>query len=138
MSHQRNVTDPFDQRYQETVFLLDVPLPNHWSHFCVITACNPEGTLSLNCENEEYTQALRRYLLQRELSFYSVLGSASDMTHQEMGFGVQLGIREAKALAQTFKQLAFYLVENDELFLVDSESLDTKSLGSWRERVVVL
>ena len=74
---------------------------------------------------------LRRYVVICCNGSYILFGPWERFGHDPPrdGFGVQLGIREAKALAQTFKQLAFYLVENDELFLVDSESLDTKSLG---------
>ena len=83
---------------------------------------------------------LRRYVVICCNGSYHFIRSWERFGHDPPRDGVwgQLGIREAKALAQTFKQLAFYLVENDELFLVDSESLETKSLGSWRERVVVL
>ncbi|MGB0645838.1 MAG: DUF3293 domain-containing protein [Bradymonadia bacterium] len=137
MSDQRHVTDPFDERYQRTIFLLDSSMPVHWRFFCVITACNPAGQLSSSGANDESTKTLRRCLLTRELPFYHVVGSSSDMTHQEMGFGVQMGIKGAKEFAQMFQQLAFYFIEDDQLFLVDSSTLETKFIGSWSARVIV-
>ena len=125
------MTDPFDERYQQTVFLLRSPLPNDWRHFCVLTACNPAGELKPSRVNTASTQALRRCLIGRDLSFYSVTGCSPDMTHQEMGFGIQTDINEASELAQLFNQLAFYWVQDDQLFLVESASLKKKYIGSW-------
>ena len=135
MSDSHSVNDPFDTRYQDVCFYLAQRVPREWTSFAVLTAYNPHGKPVTQVENDHASERLRATLIDRNLAFVRITGSASDDTHEEPGFGLRCDQNEARALARQFEQLAYYWVCNDRLFLEATSESERIDIGSWSTKV---
>lgn len=140
-AHERAIqpTDapaPFNPAYFDTVFLVPQP-PREWPRrFAIVTAHNPDGALSTDKANDEYGRALRRYLGERGIESFAVVGASPDLTHHEAGRGfVAAGLEEAAAISSRFRQVAFFWVEDGVVFICIDASGTGWEVARWSDRL---
>jgi hypothetical protein len=127
---------PFNPAYFDTVFLVPQP-PREWPRtFAIVTAHNPDGVRSTDKANDEYGHALRRYLEERGIESFAVVGASPDLAHHEAGRGfVVASLEEAAAISARFRQEAFFWVEDGVVFICNDASGTGWEMARWNERL---
>ena len=127
---------PFNPAYFDTVFLVPQP-PREWPRtFAIVTAHNPDGVLSTDKANDEYGRALRRYLGERGIDSFAVVGASPDLAHHEAGRGFEVAsLEEAAAISARFRQEAFFWVEDGVVFICNDASGTGWEMARWRDRL---
>ena len=139
MSRSVTPTDapaPFNPAYFDTVFLVPQP-PREWpATFAIVTAHNPDGVLAPDAANDEYGRALGRYLRERDIESFAVVGASPDLTHHEAGRGFHAqSLEDAAAISARFRQEAFFWVEDGIVFICTDASGKGWEMARWSERL---
>ena len=121
--------------YLETVFYGPVPAAGWPSDFHVITAYNPKKILTEQ-ENHIADTRLRTQLEQEQVAHFRITGCSADFTHQEASWGV-VGISLGRAIeiGRQYGQNAIFEVLNGEVFVVNCDTLERRSIGLFQERL---
>lgn len=129
------MSDSVPPEYLTALFWLDEPRMGLHERFGVVTACNPDGVKQSDEANRLADEELREYLLQAGLQSFRVTGGSPDGAHKEPGFGIPAdSVEDIRKISRRFKQIAFYWVENGEVFVVNTEGTKERSLGLWRDK----
>ncbi len=96
----RRPLQPDDQRRIEALGL--------GASFVVLTACNPRGGTTDASTNERATSILQAQLLASGRSIVPVDGLSRDRRHREPGFALAMPVEEARALAMSIGQSAYF------------------------------
>jgi hypothetical protein len=134
---QRDDPAPFNPAYFDTVFLVP-QAPRDWPRrFAIVTAHNPDGVLSTDTANDEYGRALSRYLRERGIESFAVVGASPDLSHHEAGRGFEVAsVDEAAAISSRFRQEAFFWVDDGVVFLCVDASGTGWEMARWSDRLV--
>lgn len=122
--------------FASTVFLGD-PLPADWpGSFVIVNAWATTGETWSAERNQAADEALRQALERVGLRHHRLIGSSPDLKHQEPSWAVDMSKESADELAEHFLQVAFFAVEQGQLFVVPTGLPEAAvSLGPWAERV---
>ena len=105
--------------------------------FAVVTAYNPDGHVRPAAENSAADAALREALLAAGFAPFRVVGRSADGTHQEPGWGFAADSPEAaRPFSRSYSQLAFFWVENGEIFIVNTEGALLHPVAAWSDRLL--
>jgi Protein of unknown function (DUF3293) len=121
--------------YLSTVFLLEDPPDPLPPAFAIVTAWNPDGVTVDESSNDAADRSLLRDLVERGLSGFRVTGCSPDLSHREPGWGAVLSKAEAIALGRHHRQLAVWLVLDDELILLDCKTGEESRIATFSERI---
>ncbi len=133
-----NATEPapFAPEYFTTVFLVPDP-PREWPRrFAVVTACNPDGIVQAPDANERAARELVGELDRRSLRSFEATGASADLVHREPGRGFATDLATAATISTTFRQRAFFWIEDDVVYVCTDGSGRGWRVGRWSERVV--
>ncbi len=122
--------------FLSTVFLPVEAADSLPASFAIITASNPEGVTADQVLNEIADEVLRRELEELGLSPIRATGCSPDLSHREPGWAVPVSKVEAVALGRRHRQLAVWMVRNDQLDLVDCATGEEIRIGSFSSRIV--
>ncbi len=86
--------------------------------FAVVTPCNGRGIRKPVAANTMRVRALREDLKRRGCRFVAVAGVSPDRRHREPGFGVELTLDKAVALARAWEQSALFWFDGKRFWLV--------------------
>ena len=128
------VHDPFDERYCLTEFIAAQNPAIKWQSFGIVTACNPMGQPTSAYNNRGNTRALIRKIEELGYSALQVIGCDPNGQHEENGFAVNCTMEQARELSLMFEQLAFYMVEADQVILHATDSGSSKPVARWSQR----
>ena len=127
--------EPLPTEFTQVFFRATMPIGGWPERFAVVTAHNPDGLLVEPAANDAADEALRAAIEKRGLTHFRVTGGSRDEQHREPGWGFSPATpRLAQELSLSFRQVAFFWVENDRVSLVDSRHGDLTDLGIWQER----
>lgn len=124
------------EAYRKVVFRLQEPL-DPGGTFSIVTADNPRGEISDALVNRRAERALFQELL-LWCKPSRLQGCSPDGGHCESSFAAPITRRQARALAERYRQNALYYVEKGVLYLVPCRTDDRRQerLGLFAERVV--
>lgn len=127
--------DPLPTVFTQVFFRATTPMDGWPEQFAIVTAYNPDGVSEEPAVNAGADATLRATIETMGLQYFRVTGGSRDGAHQEPGWGFAPATpRSARELSLSFRQLAFFWVENDRVSLVDSRYGDSTDLGIWQER----
>ena len=103
----------------------------------IISVWNPFGqTLTLQ-QNALFSRKVLTYLNCKAIPYFLLWGGSKDMTYRELSVLVRVDRTRAYQLAQQFKQLAYYYVENGILMLINSHNRQQRTVvGGLHRRVL--
>lgn len=123
--------------YRYTRFRAELPHGGLPESFCVVTACNPDGRIIADEENEKRTEALREQLAGLGLDHFPVTGFDAASSHEEAGFGMVCNLPQAYAMGQAWRQEAIFQIHRGRVSLVScGEEMESELLGTWEEMAV--
>lgn len=118
-------------------FTCDPPPGGLPARFGVVTAHDPGGKVRDAAANAAADAALKARLERSGLHHFRVTGRSRDGSHQEPGYGVAAGSPEAvRHLSREFGQLAFYWVEEGEVFVINTGGTLRHRVAAWSERLL--
>ena len=122
--------------YLETVFCAEPAPVEIFVNFHIITAFNPKKILTEQ-ENHIADTRLRTQLEQDQIAHFRIIGCSADFTHQEASWGV-VGISLGRAIeiGRQYGQNAIFEVLNGEVFVVNCDTLERRSIGLFQERLI--
>lgn len=129
------MTDPLPESYRLVRFQCnEEDLPDH---FFVVTGRNPQGQTLSDKANARADEDLRQAISTMDYPAVRVTGGNFDFSHAEPGWGIECALEDARALALSFGQLAFYEVRGDLLLLHATTPSATmpEEIGSWSDRL---
>ena len=127
--------EPLPTEFTQVFFRASVPIGGWPKRFAVVTAHNPDGLLADPAANDAADEELRAAMEKRGLTHFRVTGGSRDEKHREPGWGFSSATSQsAKELSLSFRQLAFFWIENDRLSLVDARTGESNDQGSWQDR----
>ena len=129
------VHDPFDERYCQTQFIAEENPAVQWAKFAIVTACNPMGLPTTAPKNQEHTRALFTKIEELGYGAKLVIGCDPNGQHSEDGYAVRCSLEQARDLSRMFEQLAFYMVEDDQVTLHATDSELSKFIARWSHRL---
>lgn len=107
------------------------------ARFGVVTAHNPDGNVQDAAANDGADAALELMLDVGGLSHFRVIGRSQDGSHQEPGWGIVTDdLEEVRDFCKAFHQLAFFWVEDGNIFLVNADGKLRHPLAPWAQRVL--
>ncbi len=106
-------------------------------HFFIVTACNPDGVTVSENRNAKADQSLKETIDQLGFSVFRVTGGDFDFSHAEPGWGISCSRDQAKALAVSYRQLAFFEIRDGKVLLIVTDATDAapEDLGKWALRL---
>ncbi len=104
--------------YMNARFRAEEPEGGWPVEFGVVTACNPQGKIFPDAENEGLTGRLELALLNGGKRIFPVTGYDRGSDHAEAGFGVVCGKKEILELGREWDQLAVYHVKEGKVWLL--------------------
>ena len=119
------------------VYFSGAPPSGGWPRrFAVVTAYNPDGRLTEPDVNRATDLQLRGDLEALGLPHFRVIGGSLGGRHHEPGWGIALNEpATALELSRSFRQLAFFWVEQDRLILIDARTgVPTPQIVLWSDR----
>ena len=127
--------EPLPTEFTQVFFRASVPIGGWPKRFAVVTAHNPDGLLVDPVANDAADEELRAAMEKRGLTYFRVTGGSRDEKHREPGWGFSSATpQSAKELSLSFRQLAFFWVENDRISLVDARTGESSDQADWHER----
>ena len=121
--------------FRETIFLCTVPSEGWPREFAIITACDPEGAVADQEDNERATEKLCIQLKALKVWHWPVTGASPNLAHHEHGFAARLSLEEARTLAEEYAQLGFFWVVGDEVILYSRDGQSGEVICSWAARL---
>jgi len=86
--------------------------------FAGVTAHNPDGVIASPAFNAHAHAALVRRAEHLGILHFPITGASPDRTHQEAGLGLDNSdLKLVAAIAAEFRQIAFYWIESNQVFL---------------------
>ncbi|RJE73303.1 hypothetical protein BGP78_03315 [Pseudoalteromonas sp. MSK9-3] len=103
----------------------------------IISVWNPFGkTLTLQ-QNVLFSRKVLTYLNSKAIPYFLLWGGSKDMAYRELSVFVRVDRARACQLAQQFKQLAYYYVDNGILMLINSHNRQQRTaVGGLHRRVL--
>lgn len=127
--------DPLPPEFTQVFFRASVPSAGWPQKFAVVTAHNPDGQLVEPAANDAADEELRASIEKLGLKHFRVTGGSRDEKYREPGWGFSSATPQlAKKLSLSFRQLAFFWIENDRLLLVDSRTGESTDQAGWQDR----
>lgn len=122
--------------YLDTLFLVPEPPAKGWpADFAIITAANAFSAGSRKGDAQADI-SLRKDLSRLKATRIRVTGMSPNWKHREHGWAAwPLSFPQALELSKKYRQNAFFVVEQDTLFVVSCTTLVRQKLGSWRTRL---
>ena len=122
--------------YLETVFYGPTPATGWPSDFHIITAFNPKKILP-EPENHAADTRLRTQLEQEQVAHFRITGSSADFTHQEASWAISgISLGRAIEIGRQYGQNAIFEVLNGEVFVVNCDTLERRSIALFQERLI--
>ena len=127
--------EPLPTEFTQVFFRASVPFGGWPKKFAVVTAHNPDGQWMDPAANDAADEALRDAIEKLGLTYFRVTGGSRDEKHREPGWGFSPATPQlAQELSQRFRQLAFFWIENDRLWLLDARTGSSTDQGRWQDR----
>lgn len=117
--------------YRHVRFRAELPHGGLPVRFGIVTACNPDGGIQPDAENEARTRELGSELRTAGVPHFPVTGGSPDFSHAEPGYGVLIDRAGIVALGRRWKQDAVFWVERQEVWLVPCGTGDPSKIGAW-------
>ncbi|GAA0374220.1 hypothetical protein GCM10009092_43060 [Bowmanella denitrificans] len=134
-SEQQQTTSRLWQLYQNTIFVLS-ERPVEAEQRCIVTACNPGGSVLSKSENTLLQGQLAGRLSRQGFRCSELIGAGADLKHQEPSYLIACNKLQGLELARHFKQNAFYWLDGEQVWLLPAmlEGYNAVALGNFRAR----
>lgn len=121
--------------YLETYFTVEFPLAGRPRSFGIVTAYDPEGRRQSEEANKRADADLRYALDEAGLEPVRAVGGSKDGSHREPGWAVTADSPESlRPFSRRFRQLAFFWVVEDDIFVLNTDGIAMHPAGKWSER----
>ena len=116
-------------------FTAELPPSGLPPRFGIVTACNADSKIAAEDENKKADEELKRRLVAAGLPHFRVTGGSRDGSHREPGYGIAADSPEViRPISRSFRQEAFFWVENGTVFVVNTEGARLHRVAEWTER----
>lgn len=129
------MSDTPNAAYFRTRFKAEVPAAGLPRRFGIVTAYNPYNRNQKPELNEQADAALRQYLEERRLPHFRATGGSVDRRHTEPGYAIAAeDPNDIRAISRLFHQDAFYWVDEETIFVANTEGATFHLVGNWQDR----
>jgi hypothetical protein len=117
-------------------FTADVPSTGLPARFGIVTAYNPDSRIAPEDENKKADAELKLALVAAGIPHFRVTGGSRNDSHREPGYGIVADSPEAiRPISRSFRQEAFFWVEDAVVFVIDTEATKRHRVAEWAERL---
>ena len=121
--------------YFDVIFIEQEPSIKYPCSFAIITASNPKDIILPVSENEERNQSLVKSAGKTMRLGPGIIGASRDLKHQEISVIIEGTFDDLMTLGLKSDQNAIFMVQDDNLELINCLSQERYALGSFRKRI---
>jgi hypothetical protein len=117
-------------------FTAEVPASGLPRRFGIVTAYNAGSERAAEDVNIKADAELKSRLISAGLPHFRVTGGSRDGSHREPGFGIAADSPEIiRPLSRHFRQEAFFWVEDETVYVINTEGSRRHRVAEWAERL---